>query len=106
MDIDRGNQLIRHLNPDHGYLVWDWGDADPCCAQRQGDIVRQIGQLVQPDSLVQFQLIPGHRGAPCHVDDVGVDSKGVDRISEALPVGVELHQRLATNISCPLSEQG
>ena len=106
VDVHRRHQLVGHLDAHHGDLVRDGGDAHAGGPQGQGDVVRQIGQLVQPDALVQLQLVPGHRGAPGHVDDVGVDAEGVDGVVQPLPVGVELHQGLPADVSRSLLQQG
>ena len=105
-DVYGRDQLIGHLDAHHGDLVGNGGDTYAGGAQGQGDVVGQVGQLVQPDALVQLQLIPGHRGAAGHVHDVGVDTEGVDGVAEPLLVGVELHQGFAAQLALPFGQQG
>ena len=104
-DVHRGDQLVGHLDAHHGDLSRDGGDPHPGGPQGQGDVVGQVGQLVQPDTLIQLQLIPGDRGPPGDVDNIGVDAEGVDGVGQALLVGVEFHQGLSPQLSAPLGEQ-
>ena len=104
-DVHRGDQLVGHLDAHHGDLARDGGDPHPGGPQGQGDVVGQVGQLVQPDTLIQLQLIPGDRGPPGDVDNIGVDAKGMDGVGQALLVGVEFHQGLSPQLSAPLGEQ-
>ena len=104
-DVHRGDQLVGHLDAHHGDLSRDGGDAHSRGPQGQGDVVGQVGELIEAHPLVQLQLIPGDRGPPGDVDDVGVDAEGVDGVGESLLVGVELHQGLPSQLPLPLLEQ-
>ena len=104
-DVHWGDQLVGHLDAHHGDLPRDGGDAHPRGPQGQGDVVGQVGELIEAHPLVQLQFIPGDRGPPSDVDDVGVDAEGVDGVGEPLLVGVELHQGLPSQFPLPLLEQ-
>ena len=105
MDGHGRNHLVRYLDAHHRDLVGDGGDAHTGSTQSQGNIVGQIGQLVETHALIQLQLIPGDRGAAHHVDNVGVDAEGVDGITEPLTVGTELAQGLSPQLPLSLLEQ-
>ena len=56
-DMNGRDELVRHLDPDDRDLVGDRRDAHAACAERKGDIVLQIGDLGELDSLVKRKFI-------------------------------------------------
>ena len=67
MDMDGRDQLVGHLDAHRRDLVRDGGDAHAGGPQRQGNVVGKVGELVEPDALIQLHLVPGDRGAAGHV---------------------------------------
>ena len=105
VDIDRGDELVGHLDAHHGDLVRDGGDANAGSPQGQGDIVSQVGQLVKPHPLVQLHLVPGHRWAAGHIGDGSIDAEGPDGVGQAGLIGLELAGHVGARHACPLVQQ-
>ena len=94
VDVDGGYQLIGHLDAHGGNFIGDGGNAHRLRAERQGNVVGQIGDPAELDPLVQLHLIAGDRGAPDHVDDVGVHAEGADGLRQPVLVHLQLTQGL------------
>ena len=56
----RDDNFVGHLNAHHRDFPRHWGNPHAGDPQRQGHIVREVGELIQPYPLFQRHLIPGH----------------------------------------------
>ena len=88
--IDRADDLVRHLDADGGDLLGDRRDAHVDHAERQRQIAREIGHARELDALLELEIVTRDRGAADHADDGGVDAEAADRVLQALAVERDL----------------
>ena len=105
-DAHGGNGAVGHLDAHGGDLVWHRGDADTAGAQRQSDVVLQVGDLTELDALVQGKLIAGDAGAVDDLAGLGVHAEGAEGIRQASGVVAQLGAHLGVVAAAVLLQQG
>ena len=104
-DPHGGHSLIGHLNAHGGDLAGNGRDTHAGGAQRQRDIVAEVGQLAELDALIQCKLISGHGGAVDHLAGVGVDTERGQGSRQTLGVQPQLRTHLMMAIVGVLVQQ-
>ena len=85
-DAHGGHGPVGHLNAHGGDLVGHRRDADAAGAQRQGDVVAEVGDLAQLHALIQGKLISGHAGPVDDLPRLGIYTEGPQRLRQ--PPGI------------------
>ena len=62
------------------------GDPDAGGAQSQGNIIRQIGDLGELHTLLQYKLVPGDGGTMDHIAGSCVHTEAVERLCQTAGV--------------------
>ena len=79
-DVDRGADLIGNLDADCG-LAGDGGlDAHARRGKIQCNIIGKAGDAADLDARLGLQLIPGHGRAAADIQDMGLNTKAVQRV--------------------------
>ena len=86
-DTDGGDSLVGHLDAHGGDLAGDRCDTHAGSAQRQSDIIAEIGELAELHALIQCELIAGDAGAVDDLAGMSVYPEGGQRRRQ--PLGVE-----------------
>ena len=82
-DQHRRHRLVRHLNTHHRDFIRHSGNTDAAGAQRQGDVILQIGDLGELYTLIQGKLIPSDRRAVDHIARLGVHAEAGQSLRKA-----------------------
>ena len=98
-------RLVGHLNAHGGDLAGNGRDTHTGGAQRQRNIVAEVGQLAELDALIQCKLISGHGGAVDHLTGVGVHAEGGQGSRQTLGIQPQLRAHLLMAIVGVLVQQ-
>ena len=102
---NRGHLLVGHLNPHHGNFIGDGGNAHAGGAQRQSNIVRQIGNFRELHALIQHKFIPGDGGAVDHVAGLCLHTKAGQGVRQTAGVVPQLGTRLPVVLHAVFPQQ-
>ena len=105
-DAHGGDGAVGHLDAHHGDLVGHRRHADAAGAQRQRDIVGQVGDLAELDALLQRELVASDAGAVDNVAGGGVHAEGAQGLRQTAGVIAQLRAHLGAVIGAVLLQQG
>ena len=105
-DTHGGDSAVGHLDAHHGDLVGYRCHTDAAGAQRQCDIVGQVGDLTELDALLQCELVAGDAGAVYHISGGGIHAEGAQRLRQTAGVVAQLRPHLGAVVGVVLLQQG
>ena len=94
-DADGRPDLVGHLDTDGGFAGNGGFDTHTGGGKVQGDIIRQAGDTADLDARLGLQLIPGHGRAAADIQDMGLNTKAVQRVHQDIGVFLHLGSRAA-----------